>query len=293
MQKIIISIIVAALAAFGVYYFFFMSSDTMVEEELPDVDTSVDLPDGEDVTASSTDQGDAADATDEPMTTIGQSAGGTDIVAYHYGSGDTNVLFVGGLHAGYSANTVAVAEEMMAYFENNEDAIPDGVRVTVIPTASPDSAGKSGVNGRLNANGVDLNRNFDCEWQAEGVWQQTPVSGGSAAFSEPEAQAIRDYVTANTPDAAVVYYSAAGGVYASSCNNGVSAGTKSLMNTYATAAGYTAHETFDFYEITGDMVNWMAKNNVAAISVLLTDHQNAEWTKNKAGIDAVLAAYAN
>jgi len=28
--------------------------------------------------------------------------------------------------------------------------------------------------------------------------------------------------------------------------------------------------------------------NIPAISVLLTNHTDAEWTKNKAGVDAVL-----
>jgi hypothetical protein len=51
------------------------------------------------------------------------------------------------------------------------------------------------VSGRYNGNTVDLNRNFDCDWQASGVWQSTQVSGGSKAFSEPEPSlAIKTYV---------------------------------------------------------------------------------------------------
>ena len=33
---------------------------------------------------------------------------------------------------------------------------------------------------KVHGNTVDLNRNFDCEWKAKGVWQNTAVSGGSA-----------------------------------------------------------------------------------------------------------------
>ena len=43
---------------------------------------------------------------------------------------------------------------------------------------------------RFNADGVDLNRNFDCDWAPTGTWQNKTVSGGTAAFSEPEAAAI-------------------------------------------------------------------------------------------------------
>jgi hypothetical protein len=64
------------------------------------------------------------------------------------------------------------------------------------------------------------------------------------------------------------------------------------METYAKASGYTADDSFDFYAITGDMVNWFAKEKIDAISVLLTDHTNTEWNKNWAGIEAVIKTYA-
>ena len=51
-------------------------------------------------------------------------------------------------------------------------------------------------------------------------------------------------------------------------------------------------EDFNFYETTGDMTNWLAKKGIPAISVLLTNHKDTEWSKNKAGIDALLKYYA-
>jgi hypothetical protein len=148
------------------------------------------------------------------------------------------------------------------------------------------------VAGRFNANNVDLNRNFECDWQSTGVWQSKSVSGGTAAFSEPESIALKNYVDAHKPTAVVAWYSSAGGVYASSCHNGVSSETNTLTSTFAKASGYPAYQSFDFYATTGDMVNWFAKNNVPAISVLLTNHTDTEWTKNQAGIQAVLKYYS-
>lgn len=243
--------------------------------------------------------------------TLGQSAGGNSITAYHFGNGDREIVFIGGIHGGYSWNTALVAFETIDWLKNNPEQIPDNVKVTVIPVLNPDGlklvtggTGKFSVNqvntsqatqisGRFNANEVDLNRNFACEWQAAGTWQDRKVSGGSGAFSEPESQAIRTYVNNHKPDAVITWYSAAGGVYSSSCNNGISAKTRTLTNLYAKAAGYPAHEEFDYYEITGDMVNWLAGQGIPAISVLLTDRTNPEWTKNQAGIKAVLSHYAN
>ena len=40
-------------------------------------------------------------------------------------------------------------------------------------------------------------------------------------------------------------------------------------------------------------MNWFAKKKVPAISVLLTTHDDVEWSKNKAGIDALLKYYAD
>ncbi len=249
---------------------------------------------------------------DKTKTVIGQSVEGRDIVAYHFGEGADRILFVGGIHGGYSWNTPLLAYELMDYLKANPSAVPSNITVTVIPVLNPDGLTKvvgtttkfaaadvakskeTQVAGRFNANEVDLNRNFDCEWQPEATWQSKKVSGGSAAFSEPESRAVKNYIEANKPKAAVVWYSAAGGVFASNCRNGdgVMPETLALTNTYAKAAGYKAYESFDFYETTGDMVNWLAKNNIPAISVLLTNYSATEWSKNKAGIESILKYYA-
>ncbi|OGG41750.1 hypothetical protein A2837_00850 [Candidatus Kaiserbacteria bacterium RIFCSPHIGHO2_01_FULL_46_22] len=248
---------------------------------------------------------------DDTKTVIGKSADGHEITAYHYGKGDTNLLFIGGIHGGYSWNTALVAYELMEYLEKTPDAIPENMRVTVIPVMNPDGLNTvvgttsrfsmadvpeesaDTIPGRFNSNEVDLNRNFDCDWQAESKWQNRTVSGGSEAFSEPESKAVRDFIATSSPDAVVVWYSSAGGVFASNCHDGVLAETTELTSLYAEASGYRAFKEFNFYEITGDMVNWMAKQGIPAISVLLTTHRDVEWNKNRAGIEALFKHYSD
>jgi murein tripeptide amidase MpaA len=202
-----------------------------------------------------------------------------------------------------------VAYQLVDYLKNNPGAVPANVKVTVIPVLNPDGlnlvTGKVGrfdagdvskvqsvlTSGRFNANNVDLNRNFDCDWKASGVWQTKTVSGGASPFSEPESKAIKNYVESHKIAGAITWYSSAGGVYASNCHNGVSPETNALTATYSSASGYPAYKEFNFYEITGDMVNWFARNNIPAISVLLTNHTDTEWAKNKAGVEAVLSSY--
>jgi hypothetical protein len=300
MKKIIAAVVVLALIAVGVYLFVNRPGEALPPADNQEAPATTTAP-----VATTT------AAADEKQTVIGKSAGGRDIVAYHYGAAPAStteeVLLVGGVHGGYSWNTALVAYEAMEYLESSPDAIPQNVRVTVVPVLNPDGLAKvvtaagafsasevkateaTRVAGRFNGNGVDLNRNFDCDWQAEGTWQTKKVDGGDAAFSEPEAAAIKSYVESHDIAVAVVWYSSAGGVFASNCHEGVLAGTKMFMGEFAKASGYQAHEEFDFYEVTGDMTNWLAKRGTPAFSVLLTDHQDTEWAKNRKGLEAVLA----
>lgn len=243
-------------------------------------------------------------------TVIGSSNSGNDITAYHFGEGDTEILLIGGVHGGYSWNTTVLGYEIVDYFDANPNLIPDNLTVTVIPVMNPDglkeTVGTVGrfdasdalavseatrTEGRFNTNNVDLNRNFDCEWSETGTWRSQEVSGGNAPFSEPEALAVRDYVKTYQPAAAVVWFSAEGKVYPSACEGAPSQESIELAATFASAAGYDAAAEFNAYNITGDMVNWMADQKIPAISVLLTDHKNSEETKNLAGIQAVIKAY--
>jgi len=311
MKKLIIFIAVIIIAGIGGYFLFSGGVETANDGAFPSA------PEGtvqDDEQAQETQEAENGQMSEDQKnggeSIIGTSAGGRDITAYHYGAGDTELLFVGGIHGGYEWNTVLLAYEIMDHLKENPDVIPENIKVTIIPVLNPDglhkTVGTDGrfaasdvpqaigdtVPGRFNANDVDLNRNFNCDWQAQGTWQSKTVSGGTEAFSEPEAQAMKDYVQAHSPSAAVVYYSAAGGVFASNCHNGILPETRTIMNTYAGASGYRAYEDFDFYKITGDMVNWLAGKNIPAISVLLTNHTDIEFEKNRKGVEALLKHYA-
>ena len=300
---VIIAVIAVILIGVGIYYFMSSSSSTVIPLNTGDITTNT--PKTPTVTTPAT-----TTPENKAETIIGTSVQGNPITAYHYGTGTEEVLFVGGIHGGYEWNTVALAYQAMDYFKANPNSIPANIKVTVIPVLNPDGLNKTvgtagrftetdvptseaaTISGRYNANTVDLNRNFDCDWQATGKWQSHTVSGGTAAFSEPESLAMKNYITTQNPTAVIVWYSAAGGVYSSSCHAGVLAETKKLTSLFAKASGYPAFETFDYYAITGDMVNWLAKENIPAISVLLTNHNDTEWTKNLAGIQALLKNYA-
>jgi hypothetical protein len=229
----------------------------------------------------------------ESQTVIGSSVKGAPITAYHFGTGSDEVVLIGGIHGSYSANTAQLANKFIEYLGNNQAVVPKNMRITVIPVVNPDGLAAGGTTGRFNANNVDLNRNFDCDWAPTSMWRDQEVSGGTAPFSEPESQAVRDYISEINAVGAIVWFAAEGKVYPSACEGEPSTASVTLANTFATAAGYGVDDKFDAYKINGDMVNWLAKEGIPAISVLLTDRTNVEWEKNKAGFTAALSSLAN
>jgi predicted deacylase len=240
--------------------------------------------------------------------TVGYSVAEQPIELYTYGTGETDLLFVGGVHGGYEWNSVLLAYEFIDSLEAGRITIPETLTVHIIPNLNPDGltkiTGKNGrfsasdipagiatAPGRFNQNGVDLNRNFDCKWQPKSTWRGNEVSAGNAPFSEPEAQALRDIVTEIAPQGVVFWHSKANAVYASECHEGILPLTRVLMNSYAKAAGYQTVDVFDAYPVTGDAEGWLASIGIPAITVELATHESIEWDKNLAGFTAVLNTY--
>ena len=238
---------------------------------------------------------------------LGQSVQGRDIELFRFGTGETHVLLVGGVHGGYEWNSILLAYEMIDHINANPDFVPDSLTLDIIPNLNPDGLyiatgleGRFVVSditdfsmhttgaGRFNANNVDLNRNFGCDWAPQSTWRGAVVSAGSEPFSEPEAQILRDLVFETNPIAAAFWHSQANNVYASECEDGPLPLTLDIMNAYASAANYGAVPVFDAYPITGDMEGWLASIGIAAITVELQGRTTSEWDRNLAGTKAMI-----
>lgn len=239
----------------------------------------------------------------EPVV-IGRSFGGRPIEAFRFGDhrfgqGATHIVLVGGIHGGYEANSVELARRFIDYFRAGA-ALTAGVALHIIPDANPDGsalvAAAVAANpaadtrpGRVNGRGVDLNRNWDCFWSPQGFWRDQPISAGSAPFSEPETQTLRDYLIAADPALVVFFHSAAGAIYGSGCPETDPAGL-AWATIYGQASGYPVYPIFDHYAITGDASDWLSTQGIASFTVELTAHEDIEWERNLAGAAAVIAA---
>lgn len=225
---------------------------------------------------------------------IGYSAGHKEIIVYKFGSGQQHIVLIGGLHAGFAPSTVLVAQNMKDYLLSNPNIVPNNVTLDIITTASPDSLPPIGysyaglLEGRLNLNKVDLNRNWDCDWKSQAIWRDVKVSGGTDSFSEPETIALRDFILQNEKTLAVVFWLARDNppsVSPGGCGTS-SNSSNSLAQIYGNAAGYTIKE-FEAYTVTGDATNWLDSQGVASISVLMPSYTELGTAEFAANLDAV------
>ncbi|MEM7115455.1 MAG: M14 family zinc carboxypeptidase [Chloroflexota bacterium] len=237
---------------------------------------------------------------------IGYSTLGRPLEWYQFGSGPKQIVFVGAIHGGYEWNTALLAFQAIDYLTLNPDLIPESVTVHIIPVGNPDGlylvTGSGGrfhrsqvnevVSGRVNANDVDLNRNWDCNWTADARWIQGSISGGTAPFSEAETQHMRDFLLARLDqlEAVIFWHSKANLVVPGQCD-GEHPPSQRLAHVYGVAAGYPV-DAFTAYPVTGDVTDWLTTLDIPAVTIELRTHTETEWEQNLWGILAVLEAYS-
>lgn len=218
--------------------------------------------------------------------TIGFSAGGQAITVYKLGDGARVVALVGGIHAGFAPGGVAVVERALDYFLDHPEEIPDGFALHFIPNSNPDSQPAPGeLAGRVNANGVDVNRNFGCDWSSNALWRNTRIESGDGPFSEPEAAALRDYFQDARPAVAIFYDAKAteGWVSPGECDGSIGE-TEPFARAYAAASGYSYQMTDP---INGDASNWLVQQGTPAFFILLRDYEEVSENTLARNLDGI------
>ena len=218
---------------------------------------------------------------------FGQSVQGRDLRARRIGDGQQLIMLVGGIHGGAEVNTVTLVEALQNHFEDNPAQILPDISLLFVPQLNPDGValGQTAA-GRFNANGVDLNRNWACDWQEEAFFRETPVGAGSAPFSEPETLALGALINDLRPALVLFYHSAADGVFAGSC--GSSGGVSDEMAAVlGQATGYPYGQTFSAYTVTGTAPGWVDSLGIPAADVELSTANDIEFERNLRGVIAV------
>jgi protein MpaA len=214
---------------------------------------------------------------------FGKSVQGRDLLARRIGDGGALLMLVGGMHGGAEGNTVRLIDEMIAYFETTPGAVLPGITILLIPNVNPDGyqLGQTAV-GRFNANGVDLNRNWACDWTQAAYFRDQPVNPGVAPFSEPETLALGALINEVRPSAVLFYHSAANGAFAGDCDGDGS--SAAMVAAFGAVTGYPYGQPFTDYVVTGTASNWVDSLGIPSADVELASDTLTEFERNLRGV---------
>ncbi|HEY2982448.1 MAG TPA: M14 family metallopeptidase, partial [Anaerolineales bacterium] len=184
---------------------------------------------------------------------------------------------------GYEWNTIALADQLILYINEHPEVIPSDVTLYILRNLNPDGDARiHGIEGRVNDNGVDLNRNFPTNWAAEwdrdNCWNYTPTTGGTRAGSEPETQAMMGFLTTHRISALISYHSAALGIFPG--------GEPWEENSVRLAEAIDEVSTYPFPPLdigckyTGTLADYAVTRGAAAVDMELTDHRNTDYSVN-------------
>ena len=222
---------------------------------------------------------------------IGYSGERRPIQLYQFGNGPIQRMIVAGIHGGNEWNTTALARELIDRISAKPDLVPRNVTLYIIPLLNPDGEARAhGVDGRVNTNGVDLNRNWDYHWQADwnrdGCWTYREVTSGKYAGSEPETAALSAFIQSHQIDALISYHSAALGIFP----GGIPPEERSvsLARAVAEVSPYPYPPIDTGCDFTGNMVDWASTLGIAALDIELTDHTRTDLEINLRVLDTFL-----
>jgi hypothetical protein len=215
---------------------------------------------------------------------IGLSVQNRPLEVYRFGQGPFQRMILAGIHGGYEWNTIALADELIAFLQKHPEIVPSHITLYILRSLNPD--GEAAGNNRFghnNANGVDLNRNWDANWRSSwpsyGCYRKGPVSAGPHPGSEPETQALMAFLVEHSIDALVSYHSAAPGIYAS--GDPPDPESEKLAEYLAEASGYAYPGPATGCIYTGSLVDWAYQSlGIAAVDVELRNHEETDFEKN-------------
>lgn len=221
--------------------------------------------------------------TDEQPWIIGYSAEGRPLELYHFGDGDNHLLIIAGIHGGYEWNTVKLADELILSIIEDKITIPDDVTLYILRNINPDGLAKDdGADGRANANNVDLNRNWDAKWQANwygaNCWSLRFITAGTGPFSEPETQAVSEFILEHDIKALINYHSAALGIFPGGWPNDRNSIHLAYQLSLVTPYSYPPVDVDCQY--TGQLIDWASSKDIASVDIELRNHIDDDYLIN-------------
>ncbi|MHC4708564.1 MAG: M14 family zinc carboxypeptidase, partial [Planctomycetota bacterium] len=207
---------------------------------------------------------------------LGKSVEGRAIRMHVFGEVGPVVLFFGGMHGDEPASQ-HVALCLVDYLLLH-DELYTRRRVAVIPTLNPDGIVRR---TRVNASGVDINRNFPTQdWRRSN--RTSKFYGGPKPSSEPETRALLRAVDVLKPLRIIAIHVAVGIPHCVE-HDGPAA---ELAHAMAAHNGYPVQEEMG-YPTPGSFGTWVGKERgIPEITLELRDHREGQklWPEHRAAL---------
>ena len=214
---------------------------------------------------------------------IGYSTEGRPLQLYTFGKGAHERMIVAGIHGGDEWNTVTLANQLIKYVDQNPDVVPDDTTLYILPNLNPDGEARAhNKYGRVNANGVDLNRNFPVNWQKDWdrsvCWNSLSTSGGTGPGTEVETQVLMNFVKSHNIEALISYHSAALGVFPGGLP--WEGDSIRLARSIAEVSSYPFPPIDTGCTYSGTLADYAVSTGVAAVDLELTNHFDTDFDQN-------------
>lgn len=196
------------------------------------------------------------------------------MTAYVFGDGANVTMIFGAFHDNEPASP-AVVESLRRYLALHPEEWA-GRKIILVPVTNPDGRRRS---SRVNARGVDLNRNFP------GTWQFTATAlrynPGPTPASEPETQAVMHLVEKYSPDKIISIHQPFYCLNWNGEGGRILAEEMSLHNRYPTTSDIG-------YPTPGSFGSYIEKKGISMVTLEMPSTDAATcWRQNR---DALLAA---
>lgn len=226
------------------------------------------------------------------VTIIGRSVEGRPIEVVRFGNGPRKRMVIAGIHGGNEWNTIALADELIAYLRRNPQFVSDEVTLYILRSLNPDGEARAHTaDGRTNANGVDLNRNFDADWRADwprkGCWTLRPVTAGAYPSSEPETMAVTHFLIEHLVEALINYHSAALGIFPAGDPPDPRSASLAQAIDDVSPYPYPPYDTGCVFS--GTLVDWAANLGIAAVDLELSNHTDTDFDINLRVLSVLLS----
>jgi predicted deacylase len=206
---------------------------------------------------------------------LGRSVRGRAISAAVLGSGPKRVMVLGGIHGDEIAGAL-LAKALIATLEL--EPMPGNLTVIIVSEVNPDGVA---TRKRVNARGVDINRNFPAKsWRAD--YKDKLRYPGTQPGTEPETQAVIKLLERYPPDLLITFHAALG------CVNWDGPGEE-IASMMARANGYPLCSSLG-YETPGSLGQYTGiDRKIPSVTIELRDSNDAGLARiNMPALRAVL-----